>query len=285
MKLLLLIGPLDKLLADKGLAWLTSAGNIALAFLIAHVAVKAVGKVAKTIANGRFKKAQDQPYFTHRVDTAVSLAVSISRYVFYFIAIAVSIGELGLAGAMNSMLAAAGIGTLALGIGAQSLIGDIVTGMFLLFEDQLSVGDYVSIGGVEGTVEEMTLRTVTLQGWRGEKTMIPNGQVKTVVNYSRRDYLAVVEMNIAQEANADRAMAIMHEELEKTIASFGIAAPIQDWGVVADNADSVTLRISVPTDATNQWKIQRGTIAAAKKRFREEGIDGPTDRHIIKESR
>lgn len=98
MKLLLLIGPLDKLLADKGLSWLTSAGNIALAFLIAHVAVKAVGKVAKTIANGRFKKVQDQPYFTHRVDTAVSLAVSISRYVFYFIAIAVSIGELGLAG-------------------------------------------------------------------------------------------------------------------------------------------------------------------------------------------
>lgn len=157
--------------------------------------------------------------------------------------------------------------------------------MFLLFEDQLSVGDYVSIGGIEGTVEEMTLRTVTLQGWRGEKTMIPNGQVKTVVNYSRRDYLAVVEMNIAQEANADRAMAIMHEELEKVIASFGIEAPIQDWGVVAENADSVTLRISVPTDATNQWKIQRGTIAAAKKRFREEGIDGPTDRHIIKESR
>ena len=157
---------------------------------------------------------------------------------FIFIAIAVSIGELGLAGAMNSMLAAAGIGTLALGIGAQSLIGDIVTGMFLLFEDQLSVGDYVSIGGVEGTVEEMTLRTVTLQGWRGEKTMIPNGQVKTVVNYSRRDYLAVVEMNIAQEADADRAMAIMHEELEKVIASFGIEAPIQDWGVVAENADS-----------------------------------------------
>ena len=276
MKLLLLIGPLDKLLADKGLSWLTSAGNIALAFLIAHVAVKAVGKVAKTIANGRFKKVQDQPYFTHRVDTAVSLAGSISRYVFYFIAIA---------GAMTSMLAAAGIGTLALGIGAQSLIGDIVTGMFLLFEDQLSVGDYVSIGGIEGTVEEMTLRTVTLQGWKGEKTMIPNGQVKTVVNYSRRDYLAVVEMNIAQEADADRAMAIMHEELEKVIASFGIEAPIQDWGVVAENADSVTLRISVPTDATNQWKIQRGTIAAAKKRFREEGIDGPTDRHIIKESR
>lgn len=169
MKLLLLIGPLDKLLADKGLAWLTSAGNIALAFLMAHVAVKAVGKVAKTIANGRFKKVQDQPYFTHRVDTAVSVAVSISRYVFYFIAIAISIGELGLAGAMNSMLAAAGIGTLALGIGAQSLIGDIVTGMFLLFEDQLSVGDYVSIGGVEGTVEEMTLRTVTLRGWKGER--------------------------------------------------------------------------------------------------------------------
>ena len=54
---------------------------------------------------------------------------------------------------------------------------------------------------------------------------------------------------------------------------------------MAENADSVTLRISVPTDATNQWKIQRGTIAAAKKRFREDGIDGPTDRHIIKESR
>ncbi len=285
MRLLLLIGPLDKLLSDKGLGWITSAGNIALAFLIAHIAVKLVERISKTLAGGKFKRAQDKPYLAHRVETAVSLAVSISRYVFYFIAIAVSVGELGLAGAMNSMLAAAGIGTLALGIGAQSLIGDIVTGMFLLFEDQLSVGDYVSVGGVEGTVEEMTLRTVTLKGWRGEKTVIPNGQVKSVVNYSRRDYLAVAEMNIAHEADADRAMEIMHEELARAMASFGIEGPIQDWGVVAYNPDSVTLRISVPADAMDQWKLQRGTVAASKRRFKEEGIDGPTDRHIIKEGR
>lgn len=284
MKLSLFIGPLDRLLADKGLDWIAAAGNIVLAFLLAHIAGKLVGKVARTVADSQMKKVQDQPHLVHRVDTAVSLAVSVSHYVFYFIAIAISVGELGLSGVMNSMLAAAGIGTLAIGIGAQSLIGDIVTGLFLLFEDQLSVGDYVSIGDIEGTVEEITLRTVTLGGWRGEKTIIPNGQVKTVVNYSRRDYLAVVEMSIAQEADAERAMEIMHQELAKAIASFGIEAPIQDWGVVAETEDSVTLRISVPTDAMNQWKIQRATIAAARKRFIEEGIDGPTERHIVKES-
>ncbi len=281
----LFIGPLDNWLTNNGFDWAVTLGNILFAFLLAGIAAGAVGRAAGAIASGRLKKLHaDQPKTAQRIETAVSVFASISKYVFYFIALAVSAGELGLASAMNSMLAAAGIGTLALGIGAQSLIGDIVTGLFLLFEDQLAVGDYVLVGDVEGTVEELTLRTVTISGWKGERTIIPNGQVKKVVNYSRHDYLAVVEIDIDRMTDANRAAALLGEEMQRVLDGMGISAPLRSWGVVRADKDSVTIRASVPTTVENQWQIQRETLNGVSRRFSEEGIPQPICRHIIKES-
>ena len=196
----LLIPALDALMDSLNLGWISTLINIVLAFVLARILTQLTGKVLQKTYKRRALRFAHDDTAARRIETGVTLCQGIAKYVFYFIAVAISIGELGLTSAMASMLAAAGIGTLAIGIGAQSLIGDITSGFFMLFEDELAVGDYVLIAGVEGIVEEVTLRTVTVRGFRGEKNIIPNGQIKAIVNYSRDDYLAVIELAVAPEA-------------------------------------------------------------------------------------
>ena len=206
----LLIPALDALMDSLNLGWISTLINIVLAFVLARILTQLTGKVLQKTYKRRALRFAHDDTAARRIETGVTLCQGIAKYVFYFIAVAISIGELGLTSAMASMLAAAGIGTLAIGIGAQSLIGDITSGFFMLFEDELAVGDYVLIAGVEGIVEEVTLRTVTVRGFRGEKNIIPNGQIKAIVNYSRDDYLAVIELSVAPEADAERALEILY---------------------------------------------------------------------------
>ena len=144
----LLIKPLNDLLEAASLGWLTPLINILLAFLLAGVGVRIAQRTIAMLARSRIKRCTDNDSAVRRIETGVSILGGVFKYLFFFVAIAIAAGELGLSGAMKSMLAAAGIGTLAIGIGAQSLIGDIVTGCFMLFEDELSVGDYVKVADV-----------------------------------------------------------------------------------------------------------------------------------------
>ena len=169
----LLIPALDALMDSLNLGWISTLINIVLAFVLARILTQLTGKVLQKTYKRRALRFAHDDTAARRIETGVTLCQGIAKYVFYFIAVAISIGELGLTSAMASMLAAAGIGTLAIGIGAQSLIGDITSGFFMLFEDELAVGDYVLVAGVEGIVEEVTLRTVTVRGFRGEKNIIP----------------------------------------------------------------------------------------------------------------
>lgn len=280
MPAVLFIQPLEALLQGAGLEWLIPVINILLCFLLAGIAVRVTRGLLASIARRHMARSTDKDSASRRLETALSILGGVAKYVFYFIAIAISIGELGLSGAMTSMLAAAGIGTLALGIGAQSLIGDIVTGCFMLFEDELAVGDYVKVADVEGIVEEVTLRTVTIRGYKGEKNIIPNGQIKTVVNYSRSDYLAVVELEISNQADAERALDIMLEEMQRVYAGLEdtAAKPPQKIGIVAVSPGSVTLRVAMAADIMQQWHIQREVIRLTRRRFAAEGIAAPHER-------
>ena len=89
------------------------------------------------------------------------------------------------------MLASAGVLGFAVGFGAQSLVKDIISGFFIIFEDQFSVGDYVQIGTTMGTVEEIGLRTTKLSAYGGEIYIIPNGNITEVINYSINNSLAI----------------------------------------------------------------------------------------------
>ena len=284
MRVSLFIPALDAWLSSENLGFLTAVINIVLAFLLARIAVGITGRVIRKFSERRISRLSRDDTAARRMETGMTLVTGLCKYVFYFVAAAISIGELGLSGAMTSMLAAAGIGTLAIGIGAKSLIEDITKGFFILFEDELAVGDYVTVANVTGIVEAVSIRTVTIRGFRGDKNIIPNGQIATIVNYSRSDtYLALVDMEISNESDADRALDIMLEEMNAVRQDMDDPKiqPPEKVGIAEVTATGIVLRVTMQANVMQQWQIQREVIRRARLRFRQEGIEMPHERIAI----
>ena len=277
MNACLFIKPLDEKLTELGLGWAITVIDILLIFLLARICVALTGKLLRSISARYKKRLGDDDHAFRRTETALTLVNGLAKYVFYFIAIALAIGELGLGSAMASMLAAAGIGTLAIGLGAQSIISDVAAGLFIIFEDQIAVGDYVILAGVEGYVDEVSLRTITIRGFNGERHIIPNGQIKEVTNFSRTDYIAFFDMEVSRDADADRALDIMMEEAERIYQTSDDPAkkPPERLGIAAMAGNSMTLRIIIHCSAVRQWATLRAVRYACNRRFHEEGITAP----------
>ncbi|MBR2329464.1 MAG: mechanosensitive ion channel family protein [Clostridia bacterium] len=277
MNVCLLIKPIDEKLGELGFGWAVTVIDILLIFLIARICVALTGKLLRGISARYKRRLGDDAHAFRRTETALTLINGLAKYVFYFIAIALAIGELGLGSAMASMLAAAGIGTLAIGLGAQSIISDVAVGLFIIFEDQIAVGDYVILAGVEGYVDEVSLRTITIRGFNGERHIIPNGQIKEVTNFSRTDYIAFFDMEVSRDADADRALDIMMEEAERIYQTSDDPAkkPPERLGIAAMAGNSMTLRIIIHCSAVRQWATLRAVRYACNRRFHEEGITAP----------
>ena len=277
MNACLFIKPLDEKLTELGLGWAVAVIDILLIFLLARICVALTGKLLRSISARYKKRLGDDDHAFRRTETALTLINGLAKYVFYFIAIALAIGELGLGSAMASMLAAAGIGTLAIGLGAQSIISDVAAGLFIIFEDQIAVGDYVILAGVEGYVDEVSLRTVTIRGFNGERHIIPNGQIKEVTNFSRTDYIAFFDMEVSRDADVDKALDIMMEEAERIYQTSDDPArkPPERLGISAMAGNSITLRIIIHCSAVRQWATLRAARLACNRRFHEEGITAP----------
>lgn len=277
MNLCLFIGPIEEKLSGLGLGWCVTVIDILLIFIIARICVSLTGKLLHGISARYKKRLNDDVHAFRRTETALTLINGLSKYVFYFIAIALAVGELGLSSAMASMLAAAGIGTLAVGLGAQSIIGDVAAGLFIIFEDQISVGDYVILAGVEGYVDDVSLRTITIRGFNGERHIIPNGQIKEVTNFSRTDYAAYFDMEVSRDADIDRALDIMLEEAQRIYEAADDPAkqPPERLGIASMAGNSITLRVLIHCSAVNQWSMIRAARLACNRRFLDENILPP----------
>ena len=261
-------------------AFVLVAINLVVIFAVARILIVVVRHSILTLTRLRSKNVDQAKQ--KRMETANSIIISLSKYVIYFLAIAIAIGELGLTSAMNSMLAAAGVGGLVLSIGAQSLVKDMATGVFMLFEDQVEVGDYVTIGDVSGTVSSIALRTITVKGYRGELHMIPNGDIGTITNYSRADYLAVVDVNIAYEADiAEASRLLMEIGAEYAAKSDGKAWDPSVPGVIELGGSGVKLRLVVNVKPLEHWAAERELSQRIKERFEREGVEIPYNKVVV----
>ena len=138
---------------------------------------------------------------------------SVSFYAVFFIAGMMALEAIGINTA--SLLAAAGVAGLAIGIGAQNFVKDVVSGFFIIFEGQFRVGDYVGIGDVRGFVEQTGLRTTWIRTYSGEVHIIPNGEVRKVVNYMGPEMRVMFDVPISFEEDVDRAIAALEEAFER----------------------------------------------------------------------
>lgn len=144
-----------------------------------------------------------------RTKTLITLLKSILRYVVYFIAGIMILREFSID--TTSILAGAGIVGLAVGVGAQSMVRDLITGFFIVFEDQFSVGDYITTAELSGIVEEIGLRVIKLRDLNGVLHIVPNGSISRVTNYNRGTMQAAINIPVAYAADKEKAWQAVAE--------------------------------------------------------------------------
>ena len=220
-----------------------------------------------------------------KASTLSTVAGSILKYVIYFIGLVSVLKQLGVP--TESLLVIASAGSVAIGLGAQGIAGDMMEGFFILFEDHYAVGDVVTIQGITGTVESVTLRSTTLRDVMGSVHIIPNGSIGTVTNNCREFINAAVEVGIAYGESIDRAIEVLKDEMEKTtdiedILETPVVAGVSSLGDSAVNL-KIVAKCKVKTAAGVSAELRR----RIKNRFDQEGIEIPFPQqvvHLVKEA-
>lgn len=217
-----------------------------------------------------------------RGQTVAQLLRSVGRIVLILIATLLS---LDIFFDIGPLLAGAGILGLAFSFGAQSLVKDVISGFFILIENQFAVGDVIEAGGKSGVVERMTLRVVMLRDLRGVLHIIPNGQIGTVSNQTRGWARAVVEVGVAYEVDVDRALTVFRDEAERFgrdpawTARLDGAPEVLGVESLADSA--VVIRTLLRTQPGEQWGAAREFRRRLKMRLDREGIEIPYPKRSV----
>ena len=200
-----------------------------------------------------------------------------------FIAVLMILGELGIQ--LGPLLATAGIGAVALGFGAQSLVKDVISGFFIILENQYRIGDVIAVAGVSGLVESVSLRKTVLRDLEGRVHIIANGEIKVVTNLSKEWSRAVVDIGISYREDIDQVINLLSQigkdlEGEEPYKS-AILEPMQILGVEQFKESEIIIRMIVKTIPLKQWDVSRELRRRIKNRFDEKGIQIPFPHRVL----
>ena len=213
-----------------------------------------------------------------RAQTIGSVLRSSSSLVIYGVAFVLVLGEFGVN--LAPIIASAGILGVAIGFGAQNLVRDFLSGIFMMLEDQYGVGDVVDLGEATGTVEAVGLRVTTLRDLAGTVWYVRNGEVLRVGNSSQGFSVAVVDTPVGHAADVDDALEVVRAAAEAECAEPDVAPKVlagpEVLGVQSVTAEGVLLRLTIRTRAGDQWAVQRAVAGAVKTALDEAGVPAPT---------
>ncbi|MBK8901023.1 MAG: mechanosensitive ion channel family protein [Anaerolineaceae bacterium] len=262
---------------EQALAWLREHGlAILLILLVAVVAYYLVGILTRAISR-RIQALDDveDSERDRRTKTIFRVIHSTGVVLIISTALMMILTELGVA--ITPVLASVGFVGLAFGLGAQTLVKDTIAGLFILIENQYTVGDVVEIGGITGNVEKMTLRATELRDVAGTVHVIPNGEIRIVANKSRDWSRAIVDVNVTYEEDVDTAVQTLQEIGEATAADESISLLLLETAVVTgiEGLDqwAVRLRLMVKTLPNAQFEVQRYLYRQIRLVFAEKGIE------------
>ncbi|HHW48241.1 MAG TPA: mechanosensitive ion channel family protein [Clostridiaceae bacterium] len=241
--------------------------KIVLIILITAGAVKVGSFIIKRVLD---KQKTLRNIDVKKVDTMSSLLISIFKYAVYILSGVVILTDVF---KMTSVLAAAGVGGIAIGFGAQSLIKDIISGMFIVMEDQYAVGDLITVGDMTGTVEQLELRVTKLRNFNGDLYIIPNGEIKKVINHTRGNRAVIVDVPIAHSVDIDKAFAVAEEVCSDVAKEFdAIVEKPRVLGITELRDRNLNLRIFARTRPDTQGEVERRIRKLIKERFSKEDI-------------
>ncbi len=265
--------------AEKVMKWLLTSG-LKIVFIIvgAYVIIRLLRFSIHRL--NRFFEDDDPTTRSERekrADTLTKILNNVMTLVVWAFAAMMVLKELGVD--IGPILAGAGIAGLAIGFGAQSLVKDFLNGVFIVVENEFRVGDVVSIGGVSGLVEKISLRTTVLRDLEGKVYVVPNGQITTVTNMTKEWSRFLLDVGVAYKEDVDYVMEVLGQvgdELQKD-EKFAplITEPLQILGVDSFGESAVNIRVMFTTQPLQQWTIGREFRRKIKKRFDELGIEIP----------
>lgn len=278
----------EKLLnwSEAIIPWLLSHGiKIVLIAVIAYVLKRIIhGVIVRAVRIAvRSEDYQSKEAEEKRENTLISLFTVTLQTLIVLIASMMILEELGVQ--IGPMLAAAGIVGLAFGFGGQYLIRDIITGLFVIMENQYRIGDVVNINGIGGSVENITLRKTTLRDMNGTVHHIPHGEIKTVSNLTKDFSRVNMNLGISYNSNLEHVIAVVNEigsqMAEDPQFKDSILKPIQ-FVRVDDFADSaIIIKMVGETKVLKQWEVAGEFRKRLKITFDKEGIEIPFPQRVL----
>lgn len=270
------------------IVWLSTTGVRILIIILASL----LGYYLLRLISGQFERlVKVEEYATanereQRVKTLTTILRGAGLVLITAIAAVMILSELGLN--VGPIIAGAGIAGLAIGFGAQTLVKDIISGFFILLENQFTIGDVISVGGISGGVEKMTLRATFLRDLEGTLHVIPNGEIRILSNMTKGWARAVINMGIAYKEDVERVLATLERIGQEMWQDEGYRPLLLEEpavsGVEELGDSAMTLRIMVKTQAGKQWDVSRELRKRIKETFEGEGIEMPypTQVHITR---
>jgi small conductance mechanosensitive channel len=259
--------------------WLLTSGlHVALVAVLAYSLVRIVGTVVTRLEAEL--SGEDGPQGIERAKRARTLGRLIRNVVntvVSLIATLMVLQEFDID--IMPVLTGAGILGLAVGFGAQTLVRDVISGFFLIFEDQVRVGDVANINGTGGAVEAITLRTIVLRDLSGTVHVFPNGAIQQMSNLTKDFSYYVLDMGVAYKEDTDRVVRVMQDvsaDLQSDPAiGPSMLEPIEILGVDAFEDSQVTIKARLKTVPLKQWAVGREYRRRVKKAFDAQGIEIP----------
>ena len=212
--------------------------------------------------------------------TLTKMIQSITRYVIVILLLIIILGIWGVD--VGPILAGAGIVGIVIGLGAQDLIKDFLSGFSIIFENYYDVDDIVEIKGFKGRVLDIGLKSTKLINWKNEVKVITNGDIKEVINYSLNPSLGIVDVDVSYKENIEKVILLLEEKL----------IYIKDWfpqvvegpnvlGIVNLGSSGITIRITVKTNSEEHYAVERAIRKYIKEIFEENNIEIPYPQVVV----
>ena len=250
---------------------------IALTAGLTLLMIRASRQLTHQLLEPRISRQGETREAGRKLKTLAPLVQTVIQVTVAFVSALVILEQVGVA--TGPVLAGVGIFGLAVGFASQSLIKDVINGLFILFEDSLSVGDVVMLHGIGGQVEKFTLRAVTLRDLSGNVHVIPNSSIDTVTNMTKEYSRYVLDVGVAYREDVDAVIGILREidEEMRCDMEFGkdMLEPLEVLGLERFDDSAVIIRARLKTRPIQQWRIGREFNRRIKKVFDERGIEIP----------
>ncbi|HAT2906639.1 TPA: mechanosensitive channel protein [Serratia marcescens] len=226
-------------------------------------------RLALELSNGVRPSARER--------TLLTLFRNVLAIVISTITVMIVLSQVGLN--IAPLLAGAGALGLAISFGAQTLVKDVITGVFIQFENGMNTGEYVTVSGITGTVERMTIRSIGLRDDYGVYHIVPYSSITTLANYAREFGVYRANYTVSRDEDIDRVNEVLHQAVaalkqDEQVKHFLIGEPVFN-GVVALGDRSFTTRVTVRTQALKQWVVQYALDRLVKIHFDRAGIGMP----------